>query len=80
MPKDAAPAPPAIKLSDEHRAAAQARGGNVDALLDLLRGYVVEVNHLVREILASAPKDDPNIGTLRAKLMLFRGELSLFGP
>ncbi len=79
--KVAAPdAPATIKLSDEHRAAAQARGANLDALFDLLRGSLVEVNHLLREIIASAPRDDANLATLKSKLLLFRGELQLFGP
>jgi hypothetical protein len=80
-PKVGTPAPPAtLTLTDAHRAAAQARGANLDALFDLLRGSLVEASHLTKEILASAPKDDPNLGTLKAKLLLFKGELSLFAP
>ena len=72
--------PPPFKLTAAHRVAAQARGANPDGLLDLLRGSLVEVNHLLREIIASAPRDDANLATLKAKLLLFRGELQLFGP
>jgi hypothetical protein len=45
-----------------------------------LRGSIVEATHLTKEILATAPKDDPNLATLKAKLLLFKGELSLWGP
>jgi hypothetical protein len=45
-----------------------------------LRGSIVEATHLTKEILATAPKDDPNLATLKAKLLLFRGELQLFAP
>jgi len=79
--KVAAPAPPApFRLTDAHRVAAQARGADASMLLDLLRGNLTEACHLLREIAATAPKDDRNLATLKAKLLLMRGELSLFGP
>jgi hypothetical protein len=70
----------ALTPSPAHREAARARGSDVDALLDLLRSSLVEATHLIREIIATAPKDDINLATLKAKLLLFRGEMALFRP
>jgi hypothetical protein len=86
MPK-LAPATPAAEATPspivptvEHRAAAKARGSDLDVMLSILHGAIGDVATILREIVSTAPPDDVNIRTLEQKLRLFRGEARLFAP
>jgi hypothetical protein len=72
--------PSPIIPTDEHRAAAKARGSDLDVMLSVLHGAIGDVATILREIVSTAPPDDVNIRTLEQKLRLFRGEARLFAP
>ena len=78
IPEAEAPTP--LKPTDEHRVAARARGSDLDQLLSLLRSGIGDVTLLLREIIASVPKDDGNLAILKAKLALFQSELNQLKP
>jgi hypothetical protein len=66
--------------SPEARALAFDRGASIDAMMSTLRERLLEVCHLIAQILECMPEDGMGLRTLRSKLTLTAGEIGVWGP
>jgi hypothetical protein len=66
--------------SAEARVMAFERGANIDAMLAVLRERLLDVCHMISQVLELMPDGDFGLRTLRSKLSLAAGEIGLFSP